>query len=70
MNVTAKIKLISKTPSTEGQTNLEFGADYQGDRNKAWAKYTPILSLKMTVLDVVAEQFEPGLPLTLTFSEE
>ena len=74
MNTTAKIKVTGKTPVTDGQTILNFGPDYLTDegkaQNKEWAKYTPALSLGMTVLDSVAEHFEVGQAFTLTFSPE
>ena len=70
MNTTAKIKVTSKTPNTDGQTNLNFGADYSDDRNKEWAKYTPIINVTMVVLDSVAEHFYVGQPFTLTFTPE
>lgn len=70
MNITAKIKVTGKTPVTDGQTNLNFQADYSNDRNKEWAKYTPALSLGMSVLDSVAENFEVGQAFTLTFIPE
>lgn len=70
MAITAKAKVTSKTPNTDGQTNLNFGADYSDDRNKEWAKYTPILNITMVVLDSVAENFELGQAFTLTFTPE
>lgn len=70
MAVTAKIKLTSKVPYSDGQTSLGFMADYNDGRNKEWAKYTPGLSLNMTVKDEVAEQFSQGDSYTLTFEKE
>jgi hypothetical protein len=74
MSITAKIKVTGKTPVTDGQTTLNFLPDYLTDegkaQNKEWAKYTPCLQLSMTVLDSIAEQFEPGQPFTLTFTPE
>jgi len=70
MNTTAKIKVTVKNPVSDGQTSLTFGADYADDRNKEWAKYTPGLTVMMTVLDSVAERFEVGQAYTLTFSPE
>ena len=72
MNTTAKIKVTGKTHTTDGQTGLTFGADYVtgGDRNKEWAKYTPVITVMMTVLDSVAEHFELGQSFTLTFTPE
>jgi hypothetical protein len=70
MNTTAKIRLTGKTAVTDGQTILNFSPDYAPGRNKEWAKYTPALSLGMTVLDSVAERFELGQSFTLTFTPE
>lgn len=68
MATTAKVFLSGKMPSGDGQTSLSFTADYADGANKEWAKYTPALSLSMTVLDEVAEQFgEHGTKYTLTF---
>ncbi|MFE2751590.1 hypothetical protein ACFXGA_06255 [Actinosynnema sp. NPDC059335] len=64
--VTAKVKLTSKEQSND-QVALRFEPDYGDDRNKEWAKYTPALSLNMSVLPEVAEHFEVGKPITLQF---
>lgn len=66
MATTAKVTVARKVDAGDGQTQLTFSADYADGRNKEWAKYTPALSLVMTVLDGVAEQFEVGQPLVLT----
>lgn len=66
-SVTAKVRVGTWTPSSDGQTHLQFFADYADDRNKEWAKYTPSLSLNMVVLDSVAEHFKAGQAFTLTF---
>lgn len=68
-NVTAKVKLNNKQP-WEDQSVLTFVADYEDGRNKEWAKFTPALSLSMTVKNSVAEHFETGKSYTLTFSED
>jgi len=65
--ITAVASVYTKKDAGNGQTALSFGADYADERNKAWAKYTPGLSLQMTVLDSVAEQFEQGGRYLLTF---
>lgn len=70
MSVTAKIKVTGKTPISDNQTTLIFGVDYSDDRNKEWARFTPILNLSLVVLDSVAEQFDLGQPFTLTFTPE
>lgn len=67
MTTTAKITVQGKTSAGDGQTLLTFAPDYNDGRNKEWAKYTPALSLSMTVLDSVAEHFTPGKAYVLTF---
>lgn len=71
MSMTAKVFVTSKIRGTDGQTNITLAANYDNGANKEWAKYTPSLSLSMTVLDEVAEQFgNYGSPYTLTFEPE
>jgi hypothetical protein len=65
--ITAVASLYTKGESHDGQTPLSFGADYNDERNKEWAKYTPGLNISMTVLDSVAEQFERGGRYLITF---
>lgn len=69
--ITAKVKVQSKETHQGGteheQVALTFVADYDDGRNKEWSRYTPALSLSMTVLPEVAEKFEVGQALTLTF---
>lgn len=65
--ITAVATLQSKGESSAGQTALHFAADYNDERNKEWAKYTPGLSVQMHVLDSVAEQFEQGGRYLLMF---
>lgn len=66
---TAVATLYSKTDAGNGQTALAFSADYNDERNKAWAKYTPGLGVQMTVLESVGEQFEQGKRYLLTFED-
>lgn len=69
--ITAKVFLSGESSNGDGQTNLQFTADYADGANKEWAKYTPSLSLSMTVLDEVAEKFGPyGSKFTLTFEPD
>ena len=68
MDVTAKVKVAGKGDVVDGQVALSFTADYADERNKEWAKYTPALSLQMTVLESVADKFAVGQPFTLTFT--
>lgn len=74
MDVTAKVKVAGKGDVVDGQVALSFTADYADERNKEWAKYTPALSLQMTVLESVlesvADKFAVGQPFTLTFTPE
>jgi hypothetical protein len=65
-NITAVATLNSKAESN-GQVALGFNADYNDERNKAWAKYTPGLSVQMHVTEEVAEKFEQGGRYLLTF---
>lgn len=66
MATTAKVRIYDRQPSGDGQTTLHFTADYADGANKEWAKYTPGLSLTMTVKDEVLSGFEQG-SYTLTF---
>ena len=68
--ITAIATLQTKEAKGDGQTLLAFGADYNDDRNKAWAKYTPGLNVQMTVLDEVAENFEHGGRYLLSFVKQ
>ncbi|NWL32965.1 hypothetical protein [Paenarthrobacter nitroguajacolicus] len=67
---TAVATLYSKTDAGNGQTALAFCADYNDERNKEWAKYTPGLSVGMTVIESVGEQFEQGETYLLTFERQ
>lgn len=67
---TAVAKLTSKVESDD-QVALTFNADYNDERNKAWAKYTPSLSITMYVTPEVADsQFEQGGRYLLTFEKQ
>lgn len=67
---TAKVTCTAKSPAGEGQTRLGFSPDYAEGRNAEWARYTPTLSLSMTVLDSVAERVAMGQAVTLLFAED
>ena len=69
MKTTAKVFLHQKIDASDGQVQLLFNADYNDGRNKEWAKYTPALSLSMTVIDSVADQFDVSGKYTLTFEK-
>lgn len=68
MATTAKLTLSSMTDINE-QVQLSFVPDYADGRNKEWAKYTPALSLSMTVLPEVAERFTSGQAYIMTLEE-
>lgn len=71
--ITAKIKVTSKSPSGEGddrQVAVSFIADYADGRNKEWSRYTPSLSVSMTLKGAVADQFEVGDTFTLQFVKD
>lgn len=63
----AVAKVATKEPIGDGQTRLTFQADYNDERNKEWAKYTPAFAVQMNVLDEVAENFEQGETYLVTF---
>jgi hypothetical protein len=69
VNVTARVRVANKQEVNEGQQNVSFMADYEDGRNKEWAKYTPALSLTMVLNGEVADHFELGDKITLTFSK-
>lgn len=81
MSVTAKVRVNSVTPCESGtadarvvdQVAVTIGTHYrEGDNeiNQEWAKYTPALSLTMTVKPEVAEAFPVGQAFLLTFTPE
>lgn len=75
MSVTAKIKCdrLNETLTAEGavdQVTAYFSPDYEDDRNKEWSKYTPALSLTMTLKGEVAKRFNAGQKWTMTLDEE
>jgi hypothetical protein len=69
MKVTAKLIVTGKTPVADGQQALSFMPDYNDGRNKEWAKYTPALSLGMSVLESVADLFAVGQTLIMTLED-
>jgi hypothetical protein len=73
VDVTAKIICQTKTESGEGDdrtVNTTFVPDYNDDRNKEWARWTPGLSLSMGLRGAVADRFEVSKAYTLTFTPE
>jgi hypothetical protein len=70
MATTAKVFISSVTANGTGETTVYFTADYADGANKEWAKYTPNLSLSMTVLDEVAADWKFGDKFTLVFQKD
>ena len=69
--ITAVAILYSKdTRHGSETTNLNFNADYQDERNKEWALFTPALSLSMNVVNEVADQFDLQGRYLLTFEKQ
>jgi hypothetical protein len=69
-DVTAKVKVDYRDDLGNGQVNLRFSPEYDDDRNKTWAEFTPSLSLSMNVKESVAGHFPVGASFTLTFTKE
>jgi hypothetical protein len=67
--VLAKVKVYNKSESNDGQQTVYVQADYADDRNKEWAKYTPALSLSLSVIDSVADHFEVGATYDLLLTK-
>jgi hypothetical protein len=65
---TAKCFVSGQSSNGDGQTSISFTADYADGANKEWAKYTPALSVSMTVLDEVAEGINYGDKCDLLFT--
>lgn len=69
--VSAKVKVSNVGAAQDGQCVVNFTADYDDERNKEWAKYTPALNITMTVLESVVEQhFRNGTAWTLLFERD
>lgn len=66
--ITAKVACTTKSQAWDGATKLSFGPDYADGRNAEWAAATPNLSVSMTVIDAVADNFELGGKYMLTFT--
>jgi hypothetical protein len=71
--ITAKVTLQSKHESgtgTERQVVAAFTANHGSGVNAEWARYTPSLSLSMSLKGDVADKFVIGQAYTLTFEED
>lgn len=69
MKVTAKFKVASKLEAG-GQVHLKFFPDYNDERNKAWAPFTPSGEVSLTVIQSVGDLFEIGDNFLVEFTRE
>ena len=69
MSVTAKAR-VYKSPAYTEHVRLDFTADYNDGRNKAWASATPVFNLTMYVTTEAAEKFDQGAAYVVTFDKE
>jgi len=58
-------KLQTQDPD---QWAVTFQPDYTEGANAAWAKGTPAAAVEVNVLAAVADRFEPGEPVMITFT--
>ncbi len=65
---TAVAKLYNKVEGLE-TTSLSFNAPYDRPENHVWSKYTPALSISMTVLNEIADGYAIGDEFLLTFEK-
>lgn len=56
MATSLRMKISSMGVPSDGQVLVTFGADYEDQKNKEWAKYTPAASLTLSVLEEVVER--------------
>ncbi len=70
ISITAKIKVTGKNPIGDNQTTLRFGVNYTDDKNKEWARFTPILNFSIVVRDSVAKKFELNRPYILILTPD
>lgn len=67
---TAKIVCTARSERPDGQIQLGFSPDYRDGRNAEWSKYTPSLSLSMTVTDTAGlARAQLGDHFTLSFDD-
>lgn len=68
--VTAVAKVRDKTTNNLGDTvAIHMDAAYDDPANKAWAPFTPALSVVINVIPEVAESFELNENYLLTFEK-
>jgi len=70
--MTAKAVISSVSEPSDGQQAITMTADYADGANKEWAKYTPGLSVSMTVLEEIVQHvnLRPGAKVTIKFKVE
>jgi len=74
MTSTARVRVSNVQDAGDGQKVVSFFAPYSdGDGNRInedWAKYTPALSMSVTLTDEAAgrPEFQMGADVTLTFA--
>lgn len=56
MATSFRMKLVSVGDVNDGQVSVSFVADYEDEKNKEWAKYTPGASFSASVLAEVVER--------------
>lgn len=73
-SVTAKVVVTGHAPYMRGeeveQVAVSFQPDYSDGRNAEWARWTPALSLQITVKAELVSRFPIGQPFLLTFTPE
>lgn len=69
MSFTAKVYCYHKSKSGDNATMLNFCPDYEDDRNKEWAMFTPSLSFQMNVKDELADRVSLRSAFIVTFAE-
>ena len=68
MAFTAKVYVATKNRSDE-TTIVTFSPDYGAGRNAEWSKWTPALTLSMSIKNELADTIKSGQAYTLTFEE-
>ena len=70
--ITARVRCTSRVQRGAEQDTVQFAADYLSDDGKAinaeWSRWTPGLTVQMTVRREVP--FEPGAAYELTFTKQ
>ena len=69
MATTMKMKVVTAN-KYDDQVHVTMQADYNDERNKEWAKYTPGATYNFTVKEELADEFPIGASFTVTFEKE